>query len=129
MSRALSNDLRQRVVAAVTGGMSRRQAAERFGVSAASAVRWAMLAAATGRVEPKKRGGRQHASPIEAHADFIRGVVEREADITLKELQAELEAQRGLHVGLGTLWRFFERHHITRKKRRPTPRSRTARTS
>lgn len=33
-------DLRERVVAAVLGGMSRRQAAERFGVSAASAVRW-----------------------------------------------------------------------------------------
>jgi len=40
MARSLSLDLRERVVAAVSGGMSRRQAAERFGVSAASAIRW-----------------------------------------------------------------------------------------
>lgn len=36
MSRALSVDLRIRVLAAVNGGASHREAAERFGVSAAS---------------------------------------------------------------------------------------------
>ena len=36
MGRALSLDLRERVTAAVAGGLSRRRAAERFGVSAAS---------------------------------------------------------------------------------------------
>jgi transposase len=40
MSKALSLDLRERVLAAIAGGMSRRQAALRFGVSAASASRW-----------------------------------------------------------------------------------------
>ncbi|WP_326523579.1 helix-turn-helix domain-containing protein, partial [Sphingomonas sp.] len=35
MGRALSRDLRDRVVAVVEGGVSCRQAAERFGVSAA----------------------------------------------------------------------------------------------
>ena len=43
MARALSVDLRDRVVAAIAGGLSRRQAAVRFGVSAASAVRWQQL--------------------------------------------------------------------------------------
>ena len=33
-------DLRERVVATVSNGMSRRQAGERLGVSAASAIRW-----------------------------------------------------------------------------------------
>ncbi|GEB84201.1 hypothetical protein AOR01nite_26780 [Acetobacter orleanensis] len=47
-SRTLSLDLRERVVAVVLNGLSRRQAAERFGVSPASAVRWCALAAATG---------------------------------------------------------------------------------
>ncbi len=41
MSKALSVDLRDRVVAAIEGGMS-CQAALRFGVSAASAIRWRM---------------------------------------------------------------------------------------
>jgi transposase len=39
MPRALSMDLQDRVVAAIKGGLSRRQAAVRFDVSAASAVR------------------------------------------------------------------------------------------
>ena len=40
MAKALSVDLRQRVIAAIDGGLSCRQAAEHFGVSAASAIRW-----------------------------------------------------------------------------------------
>jgi transposase len=129
MSRTLSIDLRQRVVAAIAGGLSRRRAAERFGVSVGSAVRWAKLCEITGDVRPKKRGGRQRPSPIEAHADFIFGEVARATDITLKELQAKLDAARGLRVGLGTLWRFFDRHRITLKKSLRTPRSRSGRTS
>ncbi|EHP92821.1 helix-turn-helix domain-containing protein, partial [Methylorubrum extorquens] len=40
MGSPLSSDLRERVVKAVSEGASRRQAAERFGVSPASAIRW-----------------------------------------------------------------------------------------
>lgn len=40
MPTALSLDLRVRVLAAVASGLSHRQAAERFGVSAASVSRW-----------------------------------------------------------------------------------------
>ncbi|WP_280141632.1 IS630 transposase-related protein [Methylobacterium sp. Leaf361] len=40
MPSALSVNLRERVVAAIEAGASRRQAAKRFGVWAASAVRW-----------------------------------------------------------------------------------------
>jgi transposase len=39
MGKAHSVDLRSRVVAEVAGGASRRQAAERFKVSASSAIR------------------------------------------------------------------------------------------
>ncbi|MFK4875156.1 helix-turn-helix domain-containing protein [Novosphingobium sp. ZW T3_23] len=40
MTKSISEDLRSRVVAAVDNGLSRRAAAERFGVGTASAVRW-----------------------------------------------------------------------------------------
>lgn len=40
MATALSVDLRERVVAAIEAGASRREAARRFEVSPASAVRW-----------------------------------------------------------------------------------------
>lgn len=64
MAKALSSDLRSRVVAAIDGGLSCRQAAERFGVSAASAVRWAALRRRTGDVTPRLQGG---GSSIPAH--------------------------------------------------------------
>ena len=43
MSKALSLDLRTRVLSAVSEGMSHRAAAARFGVSAASVSRWRAL--------------------------------------------------------------------------------------
>ena len=63
MGAARSKDLRSRVVAEVAAGMSRRQAAARFKVSAASAVRWVTLAAQTGGVDPRPRGGKSR-SPL-----------------------------------------------------------------
>jgi transposase-like protein len=57
MCKALSIDLRERVVAAIAAGASCRAAAARFGVSAASAIRWAALARETGSVAPGPLGG------------------------------------------------------------------------
>ena len=128
MSKALSVDLRERVVAAVAAGASCRAAAARFGVSASSAIRWAALAREAGSVAPGPLGGDRRSMRIEAHGALILRLVDRKSDITLKEIRAEL-ASEGVSVGIGTLWRFFDRRRMTWKKRRPTPRSRTARTS
>ena len=57
MARALSLDLRKRVVDAIARGMSCRQAAARFGVSASSAIRWAAQIRSGGALEPKTQGG------------------------------------------------------------------------
>jgi transposase len=122
MARALSVDLRDRVVAAIVGGLSRRQAAVRFGVSAASAVRWQQLASQHGTPAPQQQG------KIEAHAGLILDAYEATPDITLAELQALL-ADHGTQVALGTIWRFFARRGITRKKRQRTRPSRIAPTS
>ena len=128
MARPLSLDLRQRVVAAVAGGLSRRRAAERFGVSAASAVRWAALDRDKGSPAAKPQGGDRHSHRIEAQAELILSLWNDKRDITLAELQAAL-AERGHRFGIGTLWRFFDRHDITRKKRLRTRPSRSGRTS
>ncbi len=128
MPKALSVDLRGRVVAAVAAGASRRAAAARFGVSAASAIRWCTLAREAGSVAPGPLGGDRRSGRIEAHGALIRGLVDRKSDITLAEIRAEL-ARAGVRAGIGTIWRFFRRHRLTRKKRRPTPRSRPGRTS
>jgi transposase len=73
MSKALPVDLRERVAAAVAGGMSRREAAARFGVSVSSAVRWYALQRDAGSVSPKALGGDRRSQPIEAHAPLRRG--------------------------------------------------------
>lgn len=128
MGRMLSKDLRDRVVAAVEGGMSCRQAAARFGVSAASAIRWRQLHLRHGTTAAKPQGGDTRSGRIEAHGVFIRETIKAQPDITLVELQALLAA-RDTPVGIGTLWRFFDRHRITRKKSPRTQASRTVPTS
>ncbi len=128
MSKALSVDLRQRVVAAVAEGASCHAAAARFGVSIASAIRWCARERETGSVAPKALGGDRRSGRIEAHASLILGLVERTPDITLMEIQAEL-AKSGEKVAVSTLWRFFARRGLTWKKSRRMPPSRRGPTS
>ena len=128
MSRALSVDLRERVIKAIKSGMSRRRAAARFGVSPASAVRWFALAQRTGDVRPGPLGGDRRSGRIEGHAALILELYEKTPDITLAELKFEL-AERGVVTGMTTIWRFFERRKITLKKSRRTRRSKTVQIS
>lgn len=125
MSKALSVDLRVRVLAAVAQGLSHRQAAERFGVSAASVSRWRQRQRDQGDPRPKAQGGDRRSGRIEAHGATILAVLEETPDITLDELRRRL-ADKGLIFGDGTVRRFLKRHRITRKKRPRTPPSRTA---
>ena len=128
MSRALSLDLRERVLAAVALGASHRQAGERFGVSAASVSRWRRREREQGNVKPKALGGDRRSGRIEAQAATILAELERVPDISIEELRRALAA-KGLVFGFGTLQRFFARHKIARKKRPPTRPSRSGRTS
>lgn len=126
MARSLSTDLRLRVVEAISQGMSRRQAAERFGVSPSSAIRWQARLQSSGGIAPKKQGGDRRSARIEAEADFILAEIAKTPDITLAELQAKLE-ERGLRAGIGTIWRFFHRRRITFKKNRTRHRTAASR--
>ncbi len=128
MAKPLSMDLRDRVLAAVSGGLSRRQAAERFGVSAASAVRWCSLEREQGDAKPKPMGGDRYSHRIEAHAVVILKAVEEKPDVTLEELRALL-ANHGFEASISAIWRFFARRGVTWKKRLRTPASRSAPTS
>lgn len=127
MSSALSIDLRQRVVHAVENGASRHQAAERFGVSLASASRWCGQFAREGHVAPKPMGGDQRSHRIETHASLIVSLYEMQPGIYLRELQTTL-AKHGVCVAQSSLSRFFKRHGISRKKAPATRPSRTGRT-
>ena len=128
MARTLTQDLRDRVVGAIDGGMSCRAAAAHFGVSTSSAIRWRRLALQHGQAVARPRGGDRHSGRIEAHGEFIKGLVAELGDITLVEVRARL-IERGAPVGIGTVHRFFARHGITRKKRPGTRSSKTGPTS
>jgi transposase len=125
MAKALSTDLRLRVIAAIAQGMSCRQAAARFGVSASSAIRWRAQERALGHVTARRQGGDRRSKRIEAHADVILGEIATTPDLTLAELQAKLDAL-GAYFGIGTFWRFFKRRQITLKKRPRMPPSSSA---
>ena len=125
---ALSDDLRERVVGAVVeGGMSRNAAAKRFGVSIASAVRWVARFKAKGEISPAPTGGDRRSGRIEAHRDYLLGLIRRRPDMTLLEIQERLIANCGERFSSSVLWRFFDRHEFTFKKSPRTPRSSDAR--
>ncbi len=127
MAKSLSEDLRGRLVAAVEAGMSRRAAAKRFGVSAASAVRWVKLQSQEGAPRAKRQGGDRRSGRIEAFADIILQAVAQQVDITLVELSDMLRKQHGQHFAPSTLWRFLDRHCMTLKKNRARRRADQAR--
>ncbi|EPX87765.1 Transposase [Rubellimicrobium thermophilum DSM 16684] len=104
---------------AVAAGATHRQAAARFGVSAASVSRWRRRKREQGDVRPKALGGDRRSKRIEAVKGLILSLREETPDMTRDEMRQAL-AERGHAFGFGTVQRFFKRHRMTRKKRLPT---------
>lgn len=125
MSKPYSLDLRKRVVAAVGGGLSRRQAAMLFDVGVSTVIRWARRARETGSAAARPMGGDRRSLLVGEPRVWLLERVAAEPDLTLEELRDEL-AERGIAVGYGTVWRFFEREAITFKKKRARGRARAA---
>lgn len=117
MGRPYSMDLRERVVAAVEReGLSRRQAAARFGVSYSAAIAWLKRVGATGSVAPGQMGGHKPKKIAGAHRDWLLGRC-RGADFTLRGLVAEM-GERGLKVDYRSVWAFVHAEKLSHKKRR-----------
>lgn len=115
MPKSYSGDLRERVIEAVEiEGASRREAAERFGVSVSSGVRWLQRWNESGSAAPKPRGG--SVSPLEAHEERILALIAERPDLTLKETLVEL-LKRRIRTSRSALSRFFGRHGVTFKKK------------
>jgi len=126
MAKSLSVDLRRRVVDAVEAGSSCRAAAGRFGVGVSSAIRWVQRARTRGDLEPDKRGGNHRSHQIDAHAELILGWIDEEPDLTLVEISERLDGAVGYRPLPSIVCRFFQRHGVTRKKRRRTRPSKSA---
>lgn len=114
MGRALSHDLRERVLTASKGGISARKCAERFGVAASTAIRWIDRAA---KGETKPREPARRASRLDAHAAFIDAMIEDCKDITLDEMVVCLAEERDVKIGRSALSAWLHSRGWTYKKR------------
>jgi len=105
MTKPYSDDLRERVVAAMQSGASCRSVAARFGVAPSSVVKWTQRAAQTGSVSPAQMDG--YRQPVlEPHRVWLLDQVQSRPHITLAMLQ-EMLAGRGIAVSHDTVWRFL----------------------
>ena len=123
MGKPYSEDLRVRVIEAIDEGASRREAADRFAVSASSAIRWMERFARLGCAAAKRCGG--SISPLEQHADFLLGLIAEQPDLTLDEVVA---AMRAASIGgsRSAVARFYTRRQISFKKKPAGGRARAA---
>jgi transposase len=103
MPKSLSGDLRERVIEAVQAGASRREAAERFEISASAAVKWLRRLRDHGVCVPKPRGGSR--SILEDHAERILALIDEQPDRTLDELVVAM-CKRRIPGSRSALWRF-----------------------
>ncbi|MEA2939524.1 MAG: hypothetical protein QOD09_53 [Bradyrhizobium sp.] len=113
MPKPCSNDLRERVVKAVEAGQP--AVLQRFVLEFR-------------RVQPSNgwRGGAGMAmfpgssrgrirSPLHPHRSWLLKLVAVQPDLTLTEVQQRL-ADRGVAIGIGSIWRFFDREGVSFKK-------------
>jgi transposase len=114
MAKSYSSDLRERVIAAVKAGASRREAGDQFEISASSSVRWLQRWEKDRSAAPKPCGG--SVSPLEKFAARVLALVAEQPDLTLVETLKELRRQR-IRTSRTALWRFLDRHDITFKKK------------
>ena len=127
MTRPYSEDLRERVVRVVESGTSRNAAAKQFDVSISFVVKLMQRWKQRGTIKADKYGGWKK-SKLAPHGDRIRALVMENCDITIDELCVLLAAE-GIEAKRSTLGDFLLAQGLSRKKRQPTPPSRSALTS
>jgi transposase len=128
MGRPYSQDLRERVIAAVDSGNGAYQIAPLFQVSVSYIYKVLGRRRATGETTARlNRAGRR--PKLAAHDEALRAQVAAHPDATLEELQEWLETDRQVEVSIGCLWNRLRRLGLALKKSHSTPPSRNGRTS
>ena len=114
MPSSYSADMRERVIARVESGASRREAAEHFEISPSAAIKWLQRWNDDGSAASIPRGG--STSPLEEQANWLLALIAKQPDLTLDEALVAMR-KRGIAGSRTALWRFFTRHKITFKKK------------
>lgn len=116
MGKAVSLDLRIRMVRGISAGKSRRAVAAQFEVAPSTAVRVQARYAATGSVEPARLGRPKGSGKLGPCRAVIIDKVKAEPDITMPDLAAWLEVCHGVTVDASNLSKFLCREGFTYKK-------------
>src|SRR4029453_4753154 len=110
MPKPYSVDLRARVIEDVETGASRREAAERYGISPSVVVIWMQRFEETGSVAAKPSGG--SIPPLAERGGFLVGLVANQPDLTLGEIVGAMRKRR-IGGSRSAVWRFFARRNIS----------------
>lgn len=123
MGKALSMDLRERIVRYWEAGASRRQAAKVFRVAPSVAIKLIDRYERTGDFSPGKAGGDRR-SKLKEHGQWLLEQVARMPDVTLSELAAALQG-RGVSINASNISRFLTASGLSYKKNASGKRTRS----
>jgi len=116
MTRPLSLDLRERIVAGLADGGTSREVARRYDVSVATVVRLGQKWRAGRSLAPAKIGGYRRPILGEETQRWIRQRLLTKRDLTIRALTAELARECGISVTPDTVWRCVRRLGLSYKK-------------
>lgn len=111
MAKSLSLDIRERIVAFVSDGLSCREAARRLRISASSAVRIMHRHKLRGSVSPSARGRPRGSGKLDAFAAFLQREIELRPDMTMPELAERLHDVHSVRAAPAELSRYL-RHRL-----------------
>ena len=113
--RPLSQDLRQRIIAARERGEGTGEVCKRFGVSRKSVERFWNEHCRTGQCRPKQIGGYRR-SRLAQHDRLLQSWIEAKPDLTLGELQQRCRTRLQVSIGITALWHRLRRLGLSLKK-------------
>lgn len=116
MTRAYSEDLRERALFLADGGETIRSIAGTLRISPSCVSKWRKLRRETGTLKPGKIGGHKKAALSGGNAEWLRERI-RSGPFTLRKLRDELAA-RGIRTHQKTLWLFVHAEGLSFKKNR-----------
>src|SRR6266849_8677146 len=115
MGKPYSDDLRERVVAAIESGYTRKEVADLFNMALSTVGGFIRRKRETGNVSPDKFGGYK-TFLLETYADLVKELVAEQPDSTLAELQVRL-AKEKVKVSQSGISRFLHHINLTFKKK------------
>jgi transposase len=121
MGKPYSDDLRERVVAAIEAGHTRVEVAELYNMALSTVGGFIKRKRETGSVRPDKFGGYKTFA-LEDHTARVKELVSEQPDSTLAELQVRL-AKENVNVSQSAISRFLHHINMTFKKKAYTRRN------